>query len=373
MPMTATMTTTDEVLDATSISEELWQHIHRPRGRGPRLTCPSCREDLIPVDLKPATRFFRHHTEAPSDCASAGETPEHRRLKLLLAETIRALGHSAVVEARPASGDHGGWRADILAITADGFRCAFEVQLSPMSDYGASERTQRYAKDGIGVLWVSSRQARPWFGQAPSIQIEETNSEWSVVDGLVTLDPEVSVFATTTQSLPDFVGNVLDRTVRAQRPSSIPTTDEYVYRYVSKHRWPPDGYVWHCIEETNRLADQATEIRDRKRREAGEQDPRNPQPPAAKPRVINVTVERFWELWRYEVATFADEFPTEEEMTKLSELVDDLEYRLDTVGVSEAMANAALGWTRALRSRNESVERWTYPDGVTGRSFTFGP
>lgn len=103
-------------------------------------------------------RFFAHKAK-PESCAMGGESPEHRRLKHRIAVLIRQLGFEAAVEAAPAPGDAGGWRADVLGVAPSGRRVAFEVQLAGMTVTEGQDRTDRYARDGIETVWVSTKHA----------------------------------------------------------------------------------------------------------------------------------------------------------------------------------------------------------------------
>lgn len=64
-----------------------------------------------------------------------------------------------MIEAQPASGDHGGWRADVLAVTPDGKRFAFEAQLAAMTAAEGIERTERYQRDQIETVWFTTKNA----------------------------------------------------------------------------------------------------------------------------------------------------------------------------------------------------------------------
>ena len=132
-------------------------------------------------------RFFAHDTRSPA-CPTAGETPEHRRLKTLLAETVRAIGWVAVVEAVPAASDAGGWRADVLAIGPDGRRVAFEAQLSGMPVSVGRERAERYASDGIDTVWVTTRSRCAWLGKIHGLQVADVPSGAVVTAGVAAAD-----------------------------------------------------------------------------------------------------------------------------------------------------------------------------------------
>jgi competence protein CoiA len=125
-------------------------------------------------------RFFAHDSK-PANCSTVGETPEHRQLKRALADLVRSLGCTAEIEAAPATGDAGGWRADVLGTSPNGIRVAFEVQLASMTTMEGARRTSRYAADGIGCLWISTRQA-PWMTEIPSCHIIQDESLGFIAD-----------------------------------------------------------------------------------------------------------------------------------------------------------------------------------------------
>jgi hypothetical protein len=58
--------------------------------------------------------------------------------------------HAEVEHAHPERA----WIADVMAVHASGKRLAFEVQLSPQSEEEYIRRSQRYADDRIGAVWI---------------------------------------------------------------------------------------------------------------------------------------------------------------------------------------------------------------------------
>jgi hypothetical protein len=131
-------------------------------------------------ESKLGNRFFSHIGEA-AGCPSQGETFEHRELKSLLSRGIRALGWEARLEATPEAADHGGWRADVLAVDpVSGRRIAFEVQLAGMTVETGRERTQKYERDGIATYWVSTKGAW-WLWRIPGFLLRLIDDEKSRV------------------------------------------------------------------------------------------------------------------------------------------------------------------------------------------------
>jgi hypothetical protein len=169
MPLTALHGSGDDVIDATACSDRDWAAVHRVSPRAP-LRCRACAR-LMHAKVSPrGTRFFAHDRKV-ADCPAAGETPLHRLLKGMLADTIRAAGWSAAVEATPGSSDIGGWRADVLAVDATtGRRVAFEVQLAALTIADARSRTARYSADEIQTIWLTTRSAS-WVWAVPSCRL----------------------------------------------------------------------------------------------------------------------------------------------------------------------------------------------------------
>lgn len=125
-------------------------------------------------------RFFAHDRVSP-DCPAAGETPEHRALKALLAAAARSAGWIASIEADPDADDAGGWRADVLARdVGSGRRVALEAQLASMTVDVGRQRTAVYAADQIRVLWATFKDS-PWLLRLPSIKVVDDRSGGQVV------------------------------------------------------------------------------------------------------------------------------------------------------------------------------------------------
>lgn len=184
MPLTATGPDGND-LDATDCPDDGWAEIYRHRPRVV-LHCRGCGASMHAKVSSAGSRFFAHDAENLG-CPSLGETPEHRELKRRIAATVRELGCLAVIEATPSTGDLGGWRADVLGISPDGRRVAFEVQLAPMTVDEGIERTARYARDDIQCVWVSPRHAH-WIGSLPSCHLIEEGGRLVIDRGLGRLD-----------------------------------------------------------------------------------------------------------------------------------------------------------------------------------------
>lgn len=172
-------------LDATDCPDDTWAEVYRRRPRV-ELRCRGCGAPMHAKVSAAGSRFFTHDSLNPT-CPSLGETPEHRELKRRIVTILRELGCLAAIEATPSTGDQGGWRADVLGISPDGRRVAFEVQLAPMTVDEGIERTARYARDGIQCVWVSPRHAH-WIGSLPSCHLTDEDGRLVIDRGLGRLD-----------------------------------------------------------------------------------------------------------------------------------------------------------------------------------------
>lgn len=179
MPLTA-LHPDGSVVDSTACPDEVWARLYRPSSPV-GLACRECGTTMFAKVSSNRLRFFQHAPHNDRDCASEGESPEHRELKRAVAELIRQSGATAVIEAAPAPTDTGGWRADVLGIHPNGRRVAFEIQLAGMTIAEGNERTTKYVRDSIDVLWLSTKHAR-WMSRLPSSHLTRTDTGAFVVD-----------------------------------------------------------------------------------------------------------------------------------------------------------------------------------------------
>jgi hypothetical protein len=159
-------------------------------------------------------RFFAHDREA--GCPSAGESAEHRALKLTIIRAARSLGYEAMPEV---AGE--GWRTDVLVTSPMGRRVAFEVQLAGMTADEGSERTERIKRDGVDeVVWLSTRFA-PWLGAIPSIWLY-TESDVGYVVGVGTVQwSRHWAVSTPSPSLVSFIADVMFGSAVSFRPPRL--------------------------------------------------------------------------------------------------------------------------------------------------------
>ena len=221
MPLTAELGA--ELIDATAISDDRWAAVHRVRPR-PDLHCRGCGSAMHAKVSPRALRFFAHDA-AESTCPHAGETPAHRALKGVLATLARRAGWEAALEVAAPSG---AWRADVLALDPDrGLRVALEAQLASMTPTEGRERTDRYQVDGVGVLWVTTKET-PWLYCVPSVRLApdadlSDPDALTVLSGLAKLDDSGWLWnpPPTPPPLARIVAGVLDGRIIEHRCSSF--------------------------------------------------------------------------------------------------------------------------------------------------------
>ncbi|GGT62802.1 competence protein CoiA [Streptomyces purpureus] len=156
-----------------------WETIHRARAP---LHCPACDGRMVARVSVLGLPHFAHRRRTP-DCPLAGESAGHLLLKSDLAAAARAAGWDALLEA---AAPHGAWWADVLALAPDGRRFALEAQLSPITEAGVRDRTQRYAADEVQVCWFDDRERpRPWMAAVPSLHLTESAGGPRAVRGVV--------------------------------------------------------------------------------------------------------------------------------------------------------------------------------------------
>jgi competence protein CoiA len=268
MPLTA-LDAAGDVIDGTQVASAAWAVVHKVRPR-PTLLCRACGSPMHAKVSSTGLRFFAHDAVRP-DCPATGESAEHRWLKSRLAQAIRDHGWTAVVEAEPAAGDHGGWRADVLALSPDGSgRLALEAQLAPMTTAEGRERTDRYAADGIATWWFTLRNA-PWLWTLPGGKVARDDDAPAEDDGLPRLHMTRGCVKYVNGEwvhagavpLPKLVGLLLDRRVAAYTLQYLSETLVEGSRERSLYHRAAVSIVAvsHIADEERRRARQAAEYR----------------------------------------------------------------------------------------------------------------
>ena len=227
MPLTASCR--EDIVDAAICSDDEFARVYRVRPRVP-LNCRECGASVHAKESRYGLRFFAHDPKT-SGCTGAGESPEHRALKHWIAGVVRRLGWAALPEEGPRPSDVGGWRADMLAVSPDGARrVAFEVQLATMTAAEGAERTERYERDRIETVWVTTRHA-PWLLAIPSVRAIEFDadrpSDPKINRGLVATVPGWRQFENAAVSLESFVEDYLMSQIVHRRLVSY--DEEYDY------------------------------------------------------------------------------------------------------------------------------------------------
>lgn len=140
-----------ERLDATEIPELPWRALNN-RADYRDLVFLECGLRAKRVTSNRGRQFFAHYPLVNCEVEHKSESPQHLAMKQALKERINATpGWSAAVEVRDPDG---AWTADVLATDDSGRRLAFEVQLSHQTEEEYAYRSQRYADDRIGAVWV---------------------------------------------------------------------------------------------------------------------------------------------------------------------------------------------------------------------------
>lgn len=145
------------------------------RAGSPRLACPMCAVPVHLVSMAAERRFyFRHETEdgrcpAKTKGALSGqeilalkydgarESAAHRRMKELIAESLRSDPDFSEVEIEPVwkgRDKNSRRRPDVRAVWKARLRVAFEVQLSTTFLRVIAERREFYLREGGLLLWV---------------------------------------------------------------------------------------------------------------------------------------------------------------------------------------------------------------------------
>lgn len=141
-----------------------------------------------PVVIRTAEGKSPHfvHKVVPAGCdGDRGETPEHRRLKELIADCAERTYEWDVETEAVFRGDDGSvvWRADVLA-TKSKASVAFEVQLSNADFEAMRQRQARYKESSVRGLWfVRTKKGFPAGHEVPIFPVESDNhGDWVVME-----------------------------------------------------------------------------------------------------------------------------------------------------------------------------------------------
>ncbi|WP_159701477.1 competence protein CoiA [Arthrobacter sp. 18067] len=139
-----------ERIDATQVAHEQWRALVDDRNYA-SLVLIECGLRASRVTLR-GLQFFRHHRDVACSIEHKAESEQHLTMKRALKDKINAAAgwHAEVEHAHPERA----WIADVMSIHISGKRLAFEVQLSPLSEDEYIRRSQRYADDCVGVVWI---------------------------------------------------------------------------------------------------------------------------------------------------------------------------------------------------------------------------
>jgi len=155
----------------------------RARNRKEKLFTAKCCG--APVSIRTAEGKVPHfvHLATPTNCeGDKRETPEHRRLKHVIAkQAMHSAEWDVETEAFEFSSDtqRAIWRADVLARKPKG-TVAFEVQLSNADFEHMRERQARYKRSSVRGLWfVRTKKGFPVSEELPIFTVESTEQgDW---------------------------------------------------------------------------------------------------------------------------------------------------------------------------------------------------
>lgn len=139
-----------ERIDATQMAHEPWRALADHPDYA-SLTLIECGLRASRVTRR-GRQFFKHYPDIECPIQHKSESAQHLAMKQALKNRINAMPewHAEVEHAHPERA----WIADVIASHASGKCLAFEVQLSPQSEEEYIRRSQRYADDRIGAVWV---------------------------------------------------------------------------------------------------------------------------------------------------------------------------------------------------------------------------
>jgi hypothetical protein len=198
---------------SVDLPDERWASIHRPK-EAVGLACVHC--DGTMIAKQRLIRFFAHRTLSPN-CPTGRESEAHILLKLALRDAVLAAGWEADLEFTSARfGPQVGsdrWVADVLATSPGRQPVALEAQLANQSVFEAQERTERYLRNGVDIIWFA-RQRPAWARSVPAVAVSSDNV--TIIGGLYRVNDAATAL--------DEVGAPLDRFVGAYLSGEVTTT-----------------------------------------------------------------------------------------------------------------------------------------------------
>ena len=148
-------------------------------------TAKCCGAPLVIRTAEGKLPHFVHKT-VPVGCdGERGESPEHRRLKAVIAKEAESTYEwdveTEVVE-RNVEKKKVHWRADVLAVKRKA-AVAFEVQLSQADYQDMRQRQARYKASGVRGLWfVKTKKGFPLTHELPVFPVETVKeSDWVIM------------------------------------------------------------------------------------------------------------------------------------------------------------------------------------------------
>lgn len=134
------------------------------RAKFKSLTCPFCKERLIPRGRLDYVLHFVHPKSCTSQMEHHPESPEHlfgkRKLYELLKKELQEYTdvHPTLEYPIPEAGERGRI-ADVAAVFPTGYVLVYECQLASISVAELAQRTEDYVNAGVDVVWFLGKNA----------------------------------------------------------------------------------------------------------------------------------------------------------------------------------------------------------------------
>ena len=192
----------------------------RARNRKEKLYTAKCCGAPLSIRIAEGKAPHFVHQSTPKTCdAPRHETPEHRRLKYLIAEAAaRTYEFDVETEARKVDPETGVklWQADVL-VSMRTMDVAIEVQLSNADYEHMRERQLRYQQSGVRGLWlVKTKKGFPQSKETPIFTLDNGNcGDWVDISTRWDL-PDIwhRTEEANQIALPDFIEAVLHKRLR---------------------------------------------------------------------------------------------------------------------------------------------------------------